>query len=95
MIAFKKSGEGNYEAFFQKPITTIDRHVGYTLKKEVATIIGANKTISLDFTKVSTIDENGLKMIEQIMNLAGKKKCHLSFKNSNPEIKKILETIML
>ncbi len=91
MVAIKKTGEGMYEASFQKTVSTIDKHSGYQLKKEVGKIISSNRIITIDLKQADNMDNNGYKMLEQLVELAGKKSCKLSFKNPGPNITKKIQ----
>lgn len=94
MIAFKKSADGIYEASLQKPVPIIDKHIGYMLKKEVGKIINTHRKISIDLKQTNNMDNNGFKMLEQLVEFAEKKHCKLSFKNSGPNITKRIQMLL-
>ncbi len=86
MTTIKKTDEGMYEASIKNSVLVIDKQSGYQLKKELGKIIGNHREISVDLRQVNAIDKNGYGMLEQLIELARKKNCKLSFKNYGQDI---------
>ena len=85
MVTIKKIDDEIYEAEIQNSALIIDKHTGYHLKKEIGKILANKRKITVNMMQVDAMDKNGFQMLEQLVDLANKKNCSLSFINyGNP-----------
>ncbi len=78
---------------FQKNTPVIDQHTGYALKKEIGLILSGNRIIHVDLKTVNEADKNGVKMLQQLIDLAGKRHCKLEFINTKPALDRQLQIL--
>ena len=86
MLSIKKTGEGYYLAAIASGIQELDRNSCYTIKKELSEIVKPHREISFDIKGVKSINSNGLKILQEFMDIVATKKCKVRFINVDPAI---------
>ena len=91
MITINKVSENSYYVVFQKYMNEIDQQAGHQLKKEVGQIMNSGRTIQINFKNVGSVNNNGLKMLNQLIELGSKRHCTVNFINMKSSISNQLE----
>jgi len=86
MISIRKTGEGYYLATMGTSQSVL-KHMDCTrLKHALAEVVRAHREISVDIRGIRGIEQEGYRILEDIMRNAEKKKCRIRFINVDPRV---------
>ena len=81
MFTIRKTGEGYYLVTLTGSKENLGHNECHMLKKEISPILKPHKEITINIEGVKTIDERGFHILNELMNVAKKSRCHIQFIN--------------
>ncbi|MBN1182418.1 MAG: STAS domain-containing protein [Bacteroidales bacterium] len=81
MLIIKKTGEGYYLASLANGYVKLGRTECHKLKRDLSEIVKPHREISVDLKGIKEIDPGGMKILYELRNNAGNKKCTIRFIN--------------
>ena len=86
MLSIRKTGEGYYLATLETSHSVLKRADCTRLKHTLADVIKAHREISVDIKGIRSIEQEGYRILEEMIQNAEKKKCRIRFINVDPQV---------
>jgi anti-anti-sigma regulatory factor len=86
MISIRKTGEGYYLVSSGNSHSVLKRVECTRLKHALTEVIKAHKEISVDIKGIRSIEQEGFRILEDLVRNAEKKKYRIRFINVDPQV---------
>lgn len=86
MLNINKTGEGYYLATLGSSHSVLKRVDCTRLKHALSDVIKAHREISVDIKGIRSIEQEGYRILEEMVRNADKKKCRIRFINVDPQV---------